>query len=222
MVAYRRLRLLFFQVYQLLRKKDENFHRRITVINGDLNLPNAGISDQDIDLLCNEVEIVVHAAADVRFNIPLMELVQSNVRGTRDILEMAKKMKHLEVFAYVSTAYSNCPLDVVEEKFYEPPMNPDFWLKMLDRCQSPEDKLIVELIEQHIMHPWPNSYTYTKALTENLVKRYSEHFPAIVIRPSIGKRSLLSIFVRTKRWILILKNIFSGVNQSRSHSRLDK
>lgn len=157
------------------------------MVNGDLNLPNAGLSAQDIELLCDEVEIVVHAAADVRFNIPLLELVQSNVRSTRDILEMAKNMKRLEVFAYVSTAYSNCPLDVVEEKFYEPPMDPDFWLRMLDHCKTPEDRLILEVIEQHIMHPWPNSYTYTKALTENLVKRYSENFPTIVIRPSIGE-----------------------------------
>lgn len=171
----------------MLRKKDENFHTRISVVNGDLNLEKAGLSDEDIDLLCNEVEIVVHAAADVRFNIPLLELVQSNVRGTRDILEIAKKMKHLQVFSYVSTAYSHCPRDVVEEKFYDPPMNPDFWLKMLDRCKSAADKEIIEIFEQHIMNPWPNSYTYTKALTESLVKRYSEFFPAIVIRPSIGK-----------------------------------
>lgn len=170
-----------------MRKRDENFHARISVVNGDLNFVNAGLSDEDIDLLCNEVEIVVHAAADVRFNIPLLELVQSNVRGTRDILEITKKMKHIQVFAYVSTAYSHCPRDVVEEKFYDPPMDPDFWLKMLDRCQSAADKEIIEVIEQHIMQPWPNSYTYTKALSESLVKRYSEHFSTIVIRPSIGE-----------------------------------
>lgn len=171
----------------MLRKKDEHFHTRISVVNGDLNHAKAGLSDEDIEMLCNEVEIVVHAAADVRFNIPLLELVQSNVRGTRDILEIAKSMKYLQVFAYVSTAYSHCPLDVIEEKFYDPPMDPDFWLNVLDRCKTPAEKEIIEVIEQHIMHPWPNSYTYTKALSESLVKRYSQHFPAIVMRPSIGK-----------------------------------
>lgn len=174
-------------MYQVLRKRDENFHTRISAVNGDLTLVKAGISDEDIDLLCNEVEIVVHAAADVRFNIPLLEMVQSNVRGTRDILEIAKNMKKLQVFAYVSTAYSHCPLDVVEEKFYDPPMDPDFWLNMLDRCKTAADKEFIEVFEQHIMRPWPNSYTYSKALSESLVKRYSEHFPAVVIRPSIGK-----------------------------------
>lgn len=165
---------------------DPNFCDRISVINGDLKLPGVGISAKDVEILCNEVQIVIHAAADVRFNIPLLELVQSNVRSTRDILEIAKQMKRLEVFCYISTAYSHCPRDVVEEKFYDPPMEPEFWLNMLDRCKTAADMEIIEILEQHIMNPWPNSYTYTKAVTETLVKRYSADFPLIVIRPSIS------------------------------------
>lgn len=174
------------QVYQRLREKDADFHERITVINGDLEKMQAGISDDDVNLLIDEVDVVIHAAADVRFNIPLLDLCYSNVRGTREMLEIAKKMKHLEVFAYVSTAYSHCPRDHVEEKFYDPPMDPEFWIKMLDNCKTPADKEIIEVLEPHIMEPWPNSYTYTKALSESLVKSYSGHFPTIVIRPSIS------------------------------------
>lgn len=171
-----------------MRERDENFSDRISVINGDLEQLQAGISDADVKLLCNEVNIVIHAAADVRFNIPLMVLVRSNVRGTRELLEIAKKMSHLEVFAYVSTAYSHCSRDVVEEKFYDPPMNPDFWLRVLDSfIDSPVEQEIIEMIEPHIMDPWPNSYTYTKALSEHVVKNYSVHFPTVVMRPSIGK-----------------------------------
>ncbi|XP_055327144.1 fatty acyl-CoA reductase wat-like isoform X1 [Sitodiplosis mosellana] len=172
-------------VYQRLRDMDPHFHDRLSVITGDLKLVGAGISATDVELLCNEVQVVIHAAADVRFNIPLLELVQSNVRGTRDVLEIAKKMKRLEVFSYISTAYSHCPRDIVEEKFYDPPMEPEFWLKVLDRCKTSADREIIEILEQQFMNPWPNSYTYTKALSESLVKRYSAHFPTIVIRPSI-------------------------------------
>lgn len=179
-------------MYQRLREKDTHFHDRISIISGDLNQVNAGISEQDVELLCNEVDVVIHAAADVRFNIPLLELVQSNVRSTRDILEIAKKMKHLQVFAYVSTAYSHCPRDVIEEKFYDPPMDPDFWLNVLDRCKTDADREIIEVLEPHILKPWPNTYTYTKAITECLVKRYSVHFPSIVIRPSISECSINS------------------------------
>lgn len=175
------------KVYQRLREKDEHFKDRVSVISGDLNEVMAGMCDSDVELLCDEVDVVIHAAADVRFNIPLLDLVQSNIRSTRDLLEIAKKMKRLQVFAYVSTAYSHCPRDHIEEKFYDPPMDPEFWLNVLDRCKTPADKEIIEVIEPHIMEPWPNTYTYTKALTESLVKRYSVHFPTIVIRPSISE-----------------------------------
>lgn len=205
-------------MYQRLREIDPRFYDRIIPINGDLNQVSAGISEQDVDLLCNEVEIVIHAAADVRFNIPLLELVQSNVRGTRDILDIAKKMTHLQVFAYVSTAYSHCPRDILDEKFYDPPMDPDFWLKMLDRCTSAADKEIVEVLEQLIMKPWPNSYTYTKALTESLVQRYSTDFPTIVLRPSIS-----TCFQFVYLNICLTPFTFSSrINVSRSDSWLDK
>lgn len=157
------------------------------MINGDLEQIHAGISDADIQLLYDEVDIVIHAAADVRFNIPLMDLVKSNVRGTRELLDIATKMKHLEVFAYVSTAYSHCPREGVEEQFYEPPMDPFFWLDALETYKTQAEQDLIEIIEPHIMHPWPNSYTYTKALSEHVVKCYSHHFPTIVIRPSISK-----------------------------------
>lgn len=140
-----------------------------------------------MQLLCDEVDIIIHAAADVRFNIPLMDLVKSNVRGTREILDIATKMKHLKTFAYISTAYSHCPRDAIEEKFYEPPMDPYFWLDALERYKTKEEFDLIEVFEPHIMEPWPNSYTYTKALSEYVVKGYSHHFPTVVIRPSISK-----------------------------------
>lgn len=174
-------------MFKRLREKDPNFLDRISVVAGDLEKLQCGISDLDVKLMCDEIQVVIHAAADVRFNIPLLDLIPSNVRGTRELLEIATKMNHLEVFAYISTAYSHCPRDRIEEKFYDPPMDPEFWLKMLDHCKTSADREIIEILEPHIMNPWPNSYTYTKALSEDLVKTYSGHFPTIVIRPSISK-----------------------------------
>lgn len=176
-------------MYQRLRPIDENFIDRLKVITGDLEQLQLGISDDDLQTLYNEVNIVIHAAADVRFNIPLLDLVLSNVRGTRDILEISKRMLHLETFAYISTAYSHCPRDVVEEKFYDAPMDPNFWLKVLERYDNATDAETFEVFEPHIMLPWPNSYTYTKAVTEQIVKSYGHLFPTVVIRPSIGALS---------------------------------
>lgn len=41
---------------------------------------------------------------------------------------------------------------------------------------------------------WPNTYTFTKALAEDLVKHESVGLPFGIFRPSIGKLVLVFIF----------------------------
>lgn len=55
--------------------------------------------------MTNEVEILFHAAADVRFDESLKEATEINVRGTREIMLLAQQMHELKVFVYVSTAF---------------------------------------------------------------------------------------------------------------------
>lgn len=69
----------------------------MAAIKGDCLRPNLGISETDRLILQNEVNIVFHVAATVRFDAPLRDAVNINVRSTRDLLEVAKKMKHLKV-----------------------------------------------------------------------------------------------------------------------------
>jgi hypothetical protein len=38
-----------------------------------------------------------------------------------------------------------------------------------------------------ILYKWPNTYTLTKALAEDLVRSYSADLPIGVFRPAIGK-----------------------------------
>lgn len=69
----------------------------MAAIEGDCLEPNLGISEKDQITLQNEVNIVFHVAATVKFDAPLRDAVNINVRSTRDLLEIAKKMKHLKV-----------------------------------------------------------------------------------------------------------------------------
>lgn len=177
-------------MYERIREMDPNFKERIHVFSGDLQQIRVGLNEVDLKKIYENVNVVIHAAADIRFNVPLLDLVRSNVRGTKEILEISRRIEKLETFAFISTAYSHCPRDFIEEKFYDAPMDPEFWLTMLDHCTTAADKEIIEILEQHIMTPWPNSYTYSKALSEQLVKDYSEFMPTVVIRPSIGKISM--------------------------------
>lgn len=89
------------------------------------------------------------------------------------------------MFLYVSTAYSNCNQDIVKEEFYKPPFDPNVMIKWAEMAETDEDKLTNEIITSKIIVPWPNTYTFTKALSEELVRQFGKCCPVVVVRPSI-------------------------------------
>lgn len=177
-------------VFQQLLKHDANFFDRIEIVTGDLSMPSLGIQDNDILRKLEEtVEIVFHAAADVRFNELLYNLICCNLIGTRDLLELSRKMSKLQVFVYLSTAFSNTKVGRnahIEEKFYEPPMNADILIDFVKMHKSEADQDMLNMIAPNLIEPWPNNYTFSKALSESVVRRYGNDFPIAVIRPTIS------------------------------------
>lgn len=174
------------QVYSKLTKVDPEYMDRIKAVEGNMLELGVGIADDVRDEIIENVQIVVHSAAEVRFDESLQHLLLVNLRGTREVLRLAEKMKNLEVVIHISTAYSHCPRKRIEEKFYEPPMDPDYMIKLAEQITE-SNKLYFEILTEQIIRPWPNTYTYTKALSEELVRKFGQKFPITVIRPSIGK-----------------------------------
>lgn len=70
---------------------------KCTVIGGDATLPDLGISANDRQLLIDNVSIVYHCAATIRFDETLKKAVLLNTRGTKLMLELAEQFKHLDV-----------------------------------------------------------------------------------------------------------------------------
>lgn len=165
---------------------DKNYMKRICLIEGDLGQLNLGLSDNQRQELIDNVDIVIHAAADVRFDKTLQQLCLSNVRGTREIIALVKEMKNLSIFAYISTAYSHSPRDVIEERFYEAPVDPDDMIRVAE-YYSETSTDVFEAVTDSLIEPWENTYVFTKALTEELVRRASLCVPTVVIRPSISE-----------------------------------
>jgi alcohol-forming fatty acyl-CoA reductase len=56
-----------------------------------------GFTEETQAYLINNVQIVLHAAADVRFDQTLKKAIEVNVRGTRDLLRLTKNIKNIEV-----------------------------------------------------------------------------------------------------------------------------
>lgn len=67
------------------------------MISGDCSLPDLGISDDDRKLLAENVSIVYHCAATVRFDETLKRAVLLNTRGTKLVVELSKTFKKLAV-----------------------------------------------------------------------------------------------------------------------------
>lgn len=92
---------------------------KVYPIRGDASEPDLGLSVDDRMTLTQNVNIVFHCAATVRFNEPLKVAVMLNIRATDRVLDLCKSMSHLKSFVHVSTAYSNADKREVKELVYE-------------------------------------------------------------------------------------------------------
>ena len=70
-------------------------------INGDVSLPELGLSVIDRDILKSRVSIVFHVAARIKFDRNIKEAVDINVKGTRRVLELCHQLPILEVTGFV-------------------------------------------------------------------------------------------------------------------------
>ncbi|KAJ3641616.1 hypothetical protein Zmor_028113 [Zophobas morio] len=163
------------------RDKSE-FKGKIFVIKGDCGLPGLGISQDDRDILVNETTCIIHIAATIKFNEHLRMAAYVNVRAVQDLLNLAKQVRDLKAMVHVSTAYSNCnQKHLIKEQFYEPGMTATELLTMLD---SVDDETITNRTSE-LLGSWPNSYTFTKAVAENVVKTEAQNLPICIVRPAI-------------------------------------
>lgn len=87
------------QVFTKLKQQDkeEKFRHKIVPIEGDCSLPGFGISESDRRKLIENVQIIFHAAATVRFDEKLKLAVAINVNGTKEIMLLSKQAKSLVV-----------------------------------------------------------------------------------------------------------------------------
>ena len=91
---------------------------KVHPVEGDVSLPDLGLSPADRTMLVENVNIVFHVAATVKFNEPLNVAVNVNTKGTARIIQLCKELKHVISVVHVSTAYSNAHLPEIEEKIY--------------------------------------------------------------------------------------------------------
>ncbi|KAL1402802.1 hypothetical protein pipiens_019638, partial [Culex pipiens pipiens] len=172
-------------VMKSFQRNFNNCRDRVKVVRGDMSEDGLGLDPADVEYIRQRVQITLHVAADVRFDETLFKAIQMNVKGTWEMLNLcASGCPRLEMFVYISTAYANCLQGTVHEQFYEPPMDPMVLLNLVNKMDAVEQDHF-EALTQMILGPWPNTYTYAKALAESLVKRFYDRIPVMIIRPPI-------------------------------------
>jgi fatty acyl-CoA reductase len=80
-----------------MKKACPDYMNKVRLISGDCGQPNLGIEDSDREILCQEVHVVFHIAATMSFDEKLKTAVLINVRGTKQLLDLARLMPHLKV-----------------------------------------------------------------------------------------------------------------------------
>lgn len=63
--------------------------------------PDLALSPEDRQTIINEVNIIFHCAATIRFDEALKKAVLLNVRGTKLMLDLAKECKNLVVSYWI-------------------------------------------------------------------------------------------------------------------------
>ncbi|XP_018377255.1 PREDICTED: fatty acyl-CoA reductase 1-like [Trachymyrmex cornetzi] len=179
-------KLLNLPLYDKLREENFSSFEKIVPISGDVSEKELGLSVADRQMLVERVTIIIHTAADVKFNNSLKYAICTNTRATRDICILAQSMKNLKALVYISTAFAHLNKTFIEEKLYPPIAD---WRKMIE---------IAEMLDEHTLnifmvkylHYVPNTYIFSKNLAENIIQEYSSFLPCAIVRPSVVSPSI--------------------------------
>lgn len=80
--------------YGLWREEDQG---RLRPVPGDVSAPRLGMPPARYASLCQEVDVVLHGAAQMSWLLPYRDLFASNVEGTRQLLQFASESRGASV-----------------------------------------------------------------------------------------------------------------------------
>ncbi|KAI9339864.1 male sterility protein-domain-containing protein [Pilaira anomala] len=149
---------------------DSIVKNKIIPIAGDIISPDLSMTEFDREKITENVNVVIHCAATLNYNERLDLALETNTLGTLRMMDLADECKHMEAFVHMSLAYTdpNIPDGHIQERVY--PM----------KVGDPEE-LLTEIVDlelqdipkmtQRILAYYPNTYTFTKSLTEHLIMK---------------------------------------------------
>eukprot|EP00051_Salpingoeca_urceolata_P014934 m.190660 g.190660 ORF g.190660 m.190660 type:complete len:534 (+) comp18238_c0_seq3:853-2454(+) len=172
-------------VFSRVKKEQPNFADKIVPLPGELVKENLGLSAADMESVINNVSVVIHVAATIKFNEKLKAAVDLNVIAARRIVELARKLKNCRSLVHTSTAYAHTDRDLIEEVIYPPSYDPQ---RLVDLTRLLDDDM-AETVTPTLLGKRPNTYTFTKSIAESIVAKEGQGLPLAIVRPSIVSAS---------------------------------
>ncbi|PYH48574.1 male sterility domain-containing protein [Aspergillus saccharolyticus JOP 1030-1] len=150
-------------------------HDKITIIQGNTQLPNMGMAEEDVIHLQRTANFIIHAASSINLKKPLPALTDPVIRASLHVADFALGCANLIQLAFVSTAYVNAFLYWTPAAHKEPSSIEERIYPLSEG--DPARPAITEWheVEQHgssweyKAHAFPAAYTYAKHLTERLL-----------------------------------------------------
>ncbi|WIA32225.1 hypothetical protein OEZ86_003073 [Tetradesmus obliquus] len=166
---------------------------KVSAVTGDLTQPGLGLAAGAAQQLQQQLQLILHCAADIRLEVDIQTALRSNYLGTQEVLQLASACKQLKGLVHTSSCFVNMNQprsSVVQERIYP--------LKFGDRevdCEELVQDLLclpsaaaeVRASALGLRWSFPNNYTLSKHLAEQLVWRYQQQHgvPASIVRPSL-------------------------------------
>ena len=155
---------------------------KLVPVSGDLLKENLGLSPEDRQMITEECNIIFNIAASVDFNSRLDQAIEINIDGALRMQQLAKDCKNIECFTHMSTSYVNSDKrGFIEEKIYDVDFDVEQHINYIK-------SLSVEELEKQtpaILGDFSNSYTFTKSMSERLMRKHRGDLPTFIIRPAI-------------------------------------
>ena len=186
--------------------------RKVQIVEGDLDQPLCGISAGEIEQLKGKVDIVVNLAGVVDFDPPVNESFETNVYGTRHLIELVKLLDAKLI--HVSTSYvagkkngriredvsieGYFPLrDVQDGRQFSVKEELEWYEGFIEETgdtrstnsRSGRERLREAGMNRAGYWGWTNTYTYTKSIAEQLIAG-THGLTYAIVRPAIVESSL--------------------------------
>lgn len=85
------------QIFDRIRASNPNQLHKLICVAGDIAQPLIGLNESDVTKLTENVNIVFHSAATVRFDQKLKDAANLNTLGSKRLWDLCEKMSQLKV-----------------------------------------------------------------------------------------------------------------------------